>query len=118
VFSLLGSNENDLTAALGFVLSKCPPLAAALTQRICAAAASAAHGDLSLDLEERGAAGRTDLELKLGSALFIIEAKRGWLLPSKAQLSKYATRITAAPGGGALVTLSQASHALVQKGIL
>jgi hypothetical protein len=116
VFSLLGSNENDLTAALGFVLSKCPPLAAALTQRICAAAASAAHGDLSL--EERGAAGRTDLELKLGSALFIIEAKRGWLLPSKAQLSKYATRITAAPGGGALVTLSQASHALVQKGIL
>lgn len=117
VFSLLGSNENDLTAALGFVLSKCPPLAAALTQRICAAAGSVAHGDLSLDLEERDAAGRTDLELKLGSALFIIEAKRGWLLPSKAQLSKYAGRIAAAPGGGALVTLSQASHALAAQNL-
>ena len=117
VFSLLGSNENDLTAALGFVLSKCPPLAAALTHRICAAAGSTAHGDLSLDLEEQDAAGRTDLELKLGSTLFIIEAKRGWLLPSKAQLSKYASRITAAPGGGALVTLSQASHALAAQNL-
>lgn len=117
VFSLLGTNENDLTAALGFALSKCPPLAAALTRRICAAAASTAQGDLSMDLEERDAAGRTDLELKLGSSLFIIEAKRGWLLPSTAQLSKYASRIMAAPGGGALVTLSQASHALAAQNL-
>ena len=117
VFSLLGGNENDLTAALGFVLSKCPPLAAALTERICLAVSSTAKGDLSLDLEERDAAGRTDLELKLGSSLFIIEAKRGWQLPDKTQLAKYAGRITAAPGGGALVTLSQASHALAAQNL-
>jgi len=112
VFGLAGTNENDLTAALGFTLAKCPPLAAAVTQRICAAVGSTAHGDLSLALEEHGTVGRTDLELKLGSSLFVIEAKRGWLLPGKAQLAQYAGRINAAPGGGALVTLSQASPAL------
>ncbi|MCW1959435.1 MAG: hypothetical protein KIH64_013010 [Mycobacterium sp.] len=117
MFSLLGTNENDLTAALGFVLAKCPPLAAALTQRICAAAASTAQGDLSLDLEERDAAGRTDLELKLGSSLFIVEAKRGWLLPGETQLAKSPGRTPAAPGGGALVTLSQASHALAAQSL-
>lgn len=112
VFGLAGSNENDLTAALGFALAKCPPLAAAVTKRICAAAGTTPQGDLSLALEEHGAVGRTDLELKLGSSLFIVEAKRGWLLPGKAQLAQYAGRIKAAPGGGALVTLSQASPAL------
>ena len=46
-FSLLGANENDLTSALGFASSKCPPLAAALTQRIYAATGTCAQGDLS-----------------------------------------------------------------------
>ena len=68
-------------------------------------------GELSLALEVRGEKGRTDLELRVGDALFIVEAKRGWLMPSVAQLEQYAHRI-AHRGVGALLTLSQASQAL------
>ena len=37
VFSLLGANENDLTSALGFALSRCSPLAEAVVARIAGA---------------------------------------------------------------------------------
>jgi hypothetical protein len=112
VFGLLGTKENDLTAAFGFVLSRCPPLAAVIAERVAGAVDAPVSGDLSFALEVRDDAGRTDLEFRLGSGLYIFEAKRGWLLPTKAQLAKYAGRVKASNGSGALVTLSQASHAL------
>lgn len=104
VFDLLGRDENDLTAALAFTLSRSPRLLDALRQRLLPACTST----LSVHLEVRqSAAGRTDLELSGDRHLAVIEAKRGWLLPGQSQLALYAPRIHAV-GSGTLSTLSSA----------
>ncbi|GFG50788.1 hypothetical protein CQY20_24935 [Mycolicibacterium agri] len=110
-FDLLGHNENDLTAAFGFTLANCPPLLDALLMRLQPQPEWAHDASPHIALEKRDAEGRTDLEIQTPSALFICEAKRGWRLPSTAQLRRYVGRIHRR-GGGALVTLSQASQAL------
>jgi len=111
VFDLLGHDENDLTAALGFTLSRSPALMKALLAQVWPSSGDLDPSEIGAALEVRGDVGRTDLELTFPGAAVIIEAKRGWLLPSFEQLASYAPRISAR-GGGALVTLSQASHAL------
>jgi hypothetical protein len=111
VYSLLGTLENDLTAALGYTLTRSPTLRANILKRVWPTATLAAT-DATVDLEVRDAGGRTDLEMRLPGALVIFEAKRGWIVPTVEQLTKYAGRIAENPGGGVLVTLSQASHDL------
>lgn len=114
VFDLLGVRENDLTAALGFVLSRSPALLAALLRRTWPDAVSLEGlSTASLALEVSGDVGRTDLQITLPGALLIVEAKRDWLLPTVRQLTAYASRVRE-HGGGALITLSQASGALAQ----
>lgn len=110
-FSLLGQNENDLTAALGFTMARCTALSNAILRRVWPD-----FGDdegISFALEVRAEIGRTDLEVRLPSALVIFEAKRDWLLPTTTQLAQYVSRIHRS-GSGALVSLSQASTALAQ----
>lgn len=111
VFDLLGQDENDLTAALGFALANCSPLLKAVLQRLQAQSDWEHDGTPHIALETRDAQGRTDLEIQTTNALLICEAKRGWHLPSTAQLRRYVGRIHRR-GGGALVTLSQASREL------
>jgi hypothetical protein len=113
VFDLLGANENDLTSALSFTLSRAPTLLGAVVRRVWPGATVADLDAASLALEVRGEVGRTDLQIALPDALLIIEAKRDWLLPTVAQLRTYAPRIRAY-GAGTLVTLSQASGKLAQ----
>lgn len=110
VFDLLGRDENDLTGSLAFALSRCQSLSEMILRRVWPDADK--RSSVALALEVRDSDGRTDLEILLGDTLLIIEAKRGWGLPSQAQLHRYAKRITEGPGVGALVTLSQASPAL------
>ena len=112
VFDLLGHDENDVTAALGFALANCSPLLDAVVQRLQPPQSGwELDGAPYIALEKRDPEGRTDLEIQLPNALLVCEAKRGWHLPSKAQLRRYTSRIHRR-GGGALVTLSQASRAL------
>jgi hypothetical protein len=111
VFDLLGQDENDLTAALGFTLAQSPALLKALLAHLWPAGPDVDPDDIAAALEVRGEVGRTDLEITFPGAALIIEAKRDWLLPSFDQLARYAPRV-AARGGGALVTLSQASRPL------
>jgi len=113
VFDLLGVNENDLTSALGFALSRAPTLLEAVVRRVWPGATAADLDAASLAVEVRGEVGRTDLQITLPKALVIVEAKRNWLVPSVAQLRAYAPRVRAY-GAGALVTLSQASSELAQ----
>lgn len=84
VFDLLGHDENDLTSALGFTMARCPQLCEAITARI---APQSLGADIAISLEVRDAEGRTDLELRAGSDLFVFEAKAGWLLPGVDQAS-------------------------------
>lgn len=117
VFDLLGTNENDLTAALGFTLARCPQLCSAIGRRIAQSTPRVPAGDPSLALEVRDDKGRTDLELRVGDTLYVFEAKRGWLLPTHEQLTQYAGRISRGSRAGALVTLSQASQALAAQNL-
>lgn len=111
MFDLLGHKENDLTAALGFALARCPQLCAVVAARIAPREGGSIH-EPAVALEVRDNDGRTDLELRIGKSLYIFEAKRGWLLPEVDQLARYARRIQGNSGRGGLVTLSQASQAL------
>ncbi len=112
VYSLLGTLENDLTAALGYTLARSPALRARMLRRVWPTKKPLDAHEATLALEERDAEGRTDLELRLPGALVIFEAKRGWIVPTNDQLAKYVGRIAAEPKGGVLVTLSQASRDL------
>lgn len=105
VFSLLGSNENDLTAALGWTLRSSPKLVAALTASLNPAPQAATT---AIDLEVSDEHGRTDLELHGADHVVVIEAKRGWLLPTDTQLAAYASRCRTMPVAH-LVTLSDCS---------
>lgn len=110
VFSLLGRDENDLTAALGFTMARCQALSEAILGRVWP---TLGGDDVSFALEVRADVGRTDLEVRLpgSSALLVFEAKRDWLLPTTTQLAQYVSRIHRY-GTGVLVSLSQASPAL------
>ncbi len=110
VFGLLGDDENDLTAALGFTLSRSP----VFTRRLTRTLTGSYSAEASVQLEVVDAEGRTDLELQTANELIVVEAKRGWLLPTTRQLSAYATRIKALGGRGRLVTLSSASQEWAQ----
>lgn len=106
VFDLLGSNENDLTAALGFTLARSRRLVTGILGTL-----SVPTGDeVIIGMEVRGDDGRTDLEVSTGAELVIVEAKRGWHLPGLDQLEGYAERVRRF-GLGRLVTLSDCSAA-------
>lgn len=106
VFSLLGSNENHLTAALGWTLRNSPRLRDELIGSLEPAPQAATT---AIDLEVSDDLGRTDLELHGADHAVIIEAKRGWLLPTIDQLAAYATRCRSMPVAH-LLTLSDCSQ--------
>lgn len=111
VFDLLGSNENDLTAALGWTLHRCEKFRAAFWRHVGVASDPAL---LEVDLEVADEAGRTDLELRTEDTTVIVEAKKGWLLPEEAQLEMYAPRLSEVPTA-LLVTLSDSSSEWARK---
>lgn len=91
VFDLLGENENDMTAALGWVLGRSEHFLQMLVRDIT----GEKWGNLSNAIVQlqtgRVGYGITDVEIVLGSDLaMIFEAKRGTQLPSDEQLSRYA----------------------------
>lgn len=107
VFDLLGRRETDLTAALGWVLARSGRLCDSFLGRC--GIEQGAHVE-SVRLETADDDGRTDVELVCEGALVVVEAKRGWQLPTIRQLEIYARRVVAT-GGGLLITLSDASPA-------
>ena len=60
VYSLMGTLENDLTAALGYTLTRSPTLRADVLARVWPTATPPAAGEATLALEVRGSEGRTD----------------------------------------------------------
>jgi hypothetical protein len=108
VFDLLGRRENDMTFALGWGLARSPRLLSELL------AALGIHGvnsdECVINLQRHDALGGfTDLELTAGGQLhLILEAKRGWALPSELQLGLYLDRLIARPAqDSGLVVLTQ-----------
>lgn len=92
IFDLLGTKEDDMTYALGFVASR----SAAFASRLMRAAGGPnddGKGGL-VRLQEVDREGRTDVEIEWAERLHIVfEAKRGPWLPTTKQLEKYVPRL-------------------------
>src|SRR4051812_7168885 len=95
VFGLFGKNERAITDSLAWVLDRCPTFRRALLKKITGQAVR--FGDLAVSTQTQGEdAGFTDIEITGSTTVhLVIEAKRGWTLPSKGQFRKYAKRIAA-----------------------
>lgn len=95
VFELLGSNENAMTYSLGWALAKSDSFCRALAEllEIEGGFTDAMHIRLQDYAQEKGF---TDIEIiDPGKHHIIIEAKRGFAVPGKEQLEKYAERLLA-----------------------
>lgn len=91
-FDLLGEKENALTGAVGWVLRESPELLDVVFTKIFGHRLPAGRRFVRLQSYESGH-GYTDIEIdQPGTACAVIEAKKGWHLPTKRQLSKYAVR--------------------------
>jgi hypothetical protein len=95
VFELLGYEENDLTYSIGWALSNVDIFLRKLIEKVSDKKYS--FKDVAVRLQEYGKHGDersfTDIELLIDNKLFcIIEAKKGWNLPTEHQLKKYISR--------------------------
>ncbi len=112
VFALKRDDEDSITYALGWSLSQSSALLAALGEDLFGRPIE--FDDARVGLQQSGQdGGYTDVEIISPSVPHtIIEAKRNWELPGKAQLRKYVPRIKKETGrGGLIVSLSAASQA-------
>jgi len=97
IFNLLGEKENDMTYALAWGMAQSETFLIELIARITERKLSPA--ELQINLQKHDAEGGfTDIEVMSGQDLhLIIEAKRGWDLPTKQQLDRYAQRFAHRP---------------------
>lgn len=113
LFELLGNNENAMTYSLGWALAKCDTFLQTLAKLlgIQEGFSEALYIRLQEHLHEKGF---TDIELiDPGKHHIIIEAKRGFTIPSPAQMEKYADRLHATPDPSArtlLVVLAESDR--------
>jgi len=92
VFQLLGDDEDSISKAIAWALARAPTFLSLFLKRLMDFTGACTEVQIRMQRYETGA-GITDIELVVpGEAHVIIEAKRGWALPGKAQLSKYARR--------------------------
>ena len=92
IFQLIGDKENDITKSIAWVLHQCPIFLKNVIHAISGVQFDTNTVSIlyqSYDSEN----GITDIELTdSNSFYFIIEAKRGWVLPGADQLTKYSQR--------------------------
>lgn len=92
VFQLLGEHENDISYSVAWALANCPSFLNEFLQKVIGSTVDVSDVVIRLQQYESDG-GITDIEIELpGRFYVIIEAKRGWNLPSRAQLEKYAER--------------------------
>lgn len=113
IFQLLGDKENDITLSMSWALAKCSEFLKALIISITGIAPP--NDDISILNQRYDAnAGITDIEITdFQTFHIIIEAKRGWILPSADQLTKYSLRSdfqNAPYGNKCIVTMSECTQ--------
>src|SRR5207248_1387534 len=92
VFDLLGRKENDLTYAVGWCLASSPKFLSCFASAVGVGFGPAEDVDVRLQTYDRNddRVGITDIQLRSPRAHVIVEAKRGWSVPTRAQLRRYA----------------------------
>jgi hypothetical protein len=96
VFDLLGRNENDMTFALGWGLSRNDAILRRFVERVAVGAALEPPVVVELQEHDRADGGFTDVEILSADLHVIVEAKRGWDPPSESQLRRYEARLSRA----------------------
>lgn len=120
IFDLLGTKENGLTYALGWTFSDNKELLKAFVKRISNEKYKFDEDSSEVRLQKHGGKKRgfTDIELVIDNQLFIIiEAKKGWNLPGKPQLEKYASRFAkmGSYSSRKLVVISEYNEAIAER---
>jgi hypothetical protein len=92
IFELLGAEENDITYSIGWALAHSPGLLRRVVRHLFPGTSTAEASEIKLQEHKRGG-GITDIEILGPNIHAINEAKRGWNLPTKEQLMKYAKRL-------------------------
>lgn len=115
VFQLLGYKENDISYSIAWVLAKCKSMLEAFVVDVCSVS-SFNLDDVTVNIQEYDKeSGITDIEILDGKEFYIIvEAKRGWDLPGKKQLTMYGNRDTFTKSKArnkVILTLSECSKA-------
>ena len=125
VFDLLGGKENDITLSLGWACCRSDQFAEALISHALPGCTSGIIR--SIDLQSGapadasyGHGGFTDIEIQTQFHHLIIEAKRGWNLPTTDQLKKYTRRFDKMTRSSTLIIMGEcteqyASHRLPQR---
>jgi len=92
VFHLLGEHENDITYSVAWALSQSPHFLSIFVHFALGVTTDSDSVVIRLQQHEKQA-GITDIEIESpGKFFLIVEAKRGWSLPSRKQLETYAQR--------------------------
>ena len=117
-FDLLGRDENDMTAALGWSLARSPQLLRAVVGKVTDASFDPDEARIRLQTHH-AEGGFTDIEVEVPDALHLIfEAKRGWNLPSHEQLALYARRFAPDLAGitqGIIVLTQWGAESMVER---
>jgi len=113
IFQLLGDDEDSISKAIAWAFANAPSFLSVFLKRNCGVKGD--HDDVQIRIHRyESGGGITDIELILpGIAHTIIEAKRGWVLPNKSQLTLYAKRqsfLSSAAPIKKILTLSECSQ--------
>ena len=93
IFNLLGQKENDVTYSIGWALSRSPQFLANFLHKTTQTKQVFDPARVVIALQEyKRNSGITDIEVRDDRLHVIVEAKRGWNLPSEYQLRKYLPR--------------------------
>lgn len=93
IFEAFGVKENDLATSLAYVFSKSPSLTRLFIKKFYRK--RLAWSDVSIKIQEREDKGFIDIEITVDNELrVIIEAKKGWAIPSPEQVKKYLSRLS------------------------
>lgn len=105
IFALLGKDENSATFALGWILDRCPSFRNLFVSDLIGCPLNEQE-EFVVDLQRHGEEGGfTDVEVvSRDFCHLIIEAKRGWTIPSHNQLETYSRRLS---------SLSKASRKII-----
>jgi hypothetical protein len=112
VFSLLGQAENDITFSMGWALSRSPLMLQSFIRKALRTTHRCDLNQLVVALQEyQKGSGITDIEIRDADLHVIVEAKRGWILPSQGQLKRYVPRFRQTKAENPLiVTASECSQ--------
>lgn len=114
IFQLMGYKENDISHSTAWVLGKCEAMLKIFIKDVCGTDHFILEDvEICVQEYEKGS-GITDIEIKDGKEFYIIvEAKRGWTLPTKKQLIMYSERESfkkSIAKNKVIVTLSECSR--------